>query len=804
MEDRLRVTFLIAGFGVCLLGRDACAESPPWMLSFSEQASPWITLQRQQTDELELLRIVLVKQDVQPQQPPTAPALESPAPLPPTANELTASLFASPDTARSLLAPVRKERLRAASDVIHGGESRSRQTTDAGSLLRKSSTAFGVGTQRRNPIVADPRVRGSRVGQLASSGSHWVPARIDLDTMLNKLDSRIIEDIIVVKGPYSALYGPDLRFIDVELMPSPRYEDGWQLGGSTLLNYQTNGEQWYGRQTFQGGEDDWGFRIGYGHKTGSDYHSGDGTDIPSSYKSRDVDVALGYDLTEDSSIEFHYLRLDQTDVEFPGQLFDMNYLVTDGFEATYELRNQDHFDRLVIDSWYNNTRFRGNAQSPAKKTQFPGLYTLIPDYVGLTDVDTTSSGYRALASWDLSQQTRLTAGTDLRFIQQSLDELSSGTLLLPFTDVNSPLPKSRSVNPGLLAELKHDVNERLSFTAGTRVDISQADVVDNPAELASLGIDGVSLADILGTDQFDQNFHLWSAFLTGQYQLNDSWTLMFGAGHSERPPNLTELYVAESFLFLLQNGENTATGDPRLDPERITQVDLGLGLNQGRVRAGANGFYAWINDYITFENMRVIPNPMNGDPGQVNLKYVNTDLATLAGIDSYFEFDATPWATLFANVTYVQGEDRTRNGDFATIIHGGPGSPSTRDPTQPRGFYSGVAGASSESLPSILPLETRLGVRVKPTDRTTAELCARIVDDQDRVAASLLETPTAGFTIWDLRGTWRATDAWLLVAGVENFTNKDFREHLDFRSLSGGFRMRQPGVNFYFGSEVKY
>ncbi len=31
-----------------------------------------------------------------------------------------------------------------------------------------------------------------------------------------------------------------------------------------------------------------------------------------------------YDLTENSSIEFHYLRLDQTDVEFPGQLFDMN------------------------------------------------------------------------------------------------------------------------------------------------------------------------------------------------------------------------------------------------------------------------------------------------------------------------------------------------------------------------------------------------------------------------------------------------------------------------------------------------
>ncbi|MBC7820120.1 MAG: TonB-dependent receptor, partial [Planctomycetaceae bacterium] len=251
-------------------------------------------------------------------------------------------------------------------------------------------------------------------------------------------------------------------------------------------------------------------------------------------------------------------------------------------------------------------------------------------------------------------------------------------------------------------------------------------------------------------------------------------------------------------------GENTATGDPRLAPERITQLDLGLELNQGRVRGGANGFYAWIHDSITFENMRVVPNAMNGLPGQVNLKYVNTDLATLAGFDGFVEVDATSWGTLFANLTYVQGDDRTRNGDFATIIHGGPGTPSTRDPTKVRGGGSGVVGGSSEPLPSILPLEARLGIRVKPVTRVTAELSARIVDDQDRVAASLLETPTSGFTIWDLRGTWNATDSWLLVGGVENFTNKNFREHLDFRSLSGGFRMRQPGINFYFGSELKY
>ena len=37
------------------------------------------------------------------------------------------------------------------------------------------------------------------------------------------------------------------------------------------------------------------------------------------------------------------------------------------------------------------------------------------------------------------------------------------------------------------------------------------------------------------------------------------------AGYAERPPTLTEMYAAETFMFVLQNGLNTVTGDPRLN-----------------------------------------------------------------------------------------------------------------------------------------------------------------------------------------------------------------------------------------------
>jgi outer membrane receptor protein involved in Fe transport len=44
-----------------------------------------------------------------------------------------------------------------------------------------------------------------------------------------------------------------------------------------------------------------------------------------------------------------------------------------------------------------------------------------------------------------------------------------------------------------------------------------------------------------------------------------------------------------------------------------------------------------------------------------------------------------------------------------------------------------------------------------------------------------------------------------MVAGIENLTDKLYREYLDFRSPnSGALTVFQPGVNFYFGTELSY
>jgi len=724
--------------------------------------------------------------------------------LPMAALNFSSDLFGGTAVGLSLLTPSRQTYAAGpATDLVLGIESVTRGATDAGNLIGKSVSMRGLNVQRRNPIVTEARIRGSRVGSTPASGSFWVPARMDLDTALSKIDSRLLSDVIAIQGPYAARYGPNLSHLDFELLPSPRYADGFQTHGLTGADYKANGKGWYGRQMVWGGGSDWGFRAAYGHRTGNDYTAGSGAGVPSSYNSRDLNVALGRDFSDERRLEFNYLRLDQTGVELPGQAFDIDVLSTDGCEVAYTVEEPPCGDRMEVAAWYNRTRLAGSAQRPGKRRQFP-YYDQI-DFVGFTDVDSQSSGFRWTLTWEGVQDERLDVGADLRYVQQRLDEITDGYIDLHFwNNANSPIPPSFLANPGLFAEYTAPLGERCLVRAGTRADLVSTSVTGDPATLASLGTQSLPLADILGTDDFSRSHGLWAAYVTGQYEIDCCWTAEVATGYAQRPPSLTELYAAEPFMFVLQNGLNIVTGDPSLKPEQIGQIDIGLRFGTDRLRGKIVGYHGWAWDYITFENMGYQPGP-TGEVEQEQLKYVNTQLATFVGTELYGEFDLNDWLRPFAALSYVDGRDRTRNGRFATDPSA-PGRPSTRQPGLPRGASSGIAGAEQEPLPGISPLESWLGLRLhQPADapRWSLELSARLVNRQERVATSLFETPTPGFTVWNIRGYWRATDQLLLIAGVENFGNRTYREHLDFRSPSG-IQMFQPGANFYCGGEVTY
>lgn len=740
-----------------------------------------------------------LSQDVAPLQPQLQPSNTATTPV----GGNYESLFRGGAPRSNLAMTSSARRTTTATDRVLGIESKVRNTSDVGGLLGSSANSSAVTNQKRNPIINDPRIRGSRVGQVNAAGSYWVPARIDLDTMLSKVDSDLIEQINVVKGPYAAQFGPGTEFLNFELKGTPRSESGTEYGGSSSLNYQTNGDQWYGRQTFFIAEENWGARVGYGHRTATDYQDGSGNYIPSSYHSRDFDVAVGFDVAPGRTLEMIYLRQDQTGVELAGQAFDIDSLVTNGVEATWTDREVEWADRFIAEVWYNGTQLKGSAQRPAKRRILPYLDTV--RFVGTTRVDSQSTGTSLKSEWEVGTDQTLTAGADFRFVRQHLDQVSSGRFGFNFfNNANSPIPTSATANPGLFLEYQDSSFDDLRITTGLRGDVVVAKLLEDAPSLQNVG-GFTSYASILGTHDFGQSYGLWSTFLTAEYDLDENWMLSAGVGHGQRAPTLTELYAAGPFMLLLQNGPTT-TGEPRLNPERRTQLDLGLIYKEDRWRAGVNGFYAWVNDRVTFEALSVRRGPPFGDVQQFNTKYVNTDLATLAGFEANAEYDVAPWISFFTTINYVEGTDETRNGNFAT--RQADGAIASQRVAGVRGSRANLAVPLNdrEALPGIAPLQARSGVRVNgmlQDVKWNVEFAARMVAEQDRVAASLLESATPGYTVLDVRSHWLFNEHFSLVAGVENLTDKTYREHFDFRSQDGQ-SVTQPGLNFYIGTELSY
>jgi len=640
-----------------------------------------------------------------------------------------------------------------------------------------------------------------------------------LDTVLSKIDSRIIRDIVVVKGPYTSRLGPGFSFIDFQFLDTPRYADGPRCFASTSLEYKTNGEQLYGRQSIWGGGANYGYRVSYGHRTGNDYDTGSavfdaGGTLPTSYNSRHLDVAFGYDFSPDSHLEFNYLRLDQTGVEFPGLVFDINTLYTDGYELRYTLEDQPEFDLLEIEGWYNRTPFRGDTSGSGKNRQIPSIrphFGLDPDEFLVTDVDGMSAGYRAAVTWGQPGDEQLTVGTDLIRIGTQLNDIvPEHDITLPFPPFptvtvptqNYPIPRSHSNDIGIFAEHTQPYGDRLTVHTGARVDLIATDARDAVPNLRDRLLNETTLSALKQTD-LDQQFYPWSVFATVDYELNSCWTLTGGTGYAMRPPTLTELYAAGPYIGSLQPGLTFVEGDPELDEERLFQLDLGVRADLGRTRMSLSGFHAWVHDYITYDDIGELYQPpfppfVPGADFQ-HVAYVNTELATLTGFELTAEHDICDWLTGFALMSYVEGRDHTRTtpSRVAAII---------RDENLlPAGTPRSFDGATDkEPLPGIPPLEARLGLHLHEPAADPIwgiELEARIVDQQSRVAQTLFEAETPGFTVWNARGYVRALENLTLFAGVENFTDRFYQEHLDYRSGRGVYR---PGVNFYFLTEFIY
>lgn len=223
-------------------------------------------------------------------------------------------------------------------------------------------------------------------------------------------------------------------------------------------------------------------------------------------------------------------------------------------------------------------------------------------------------------------------------------------------------------------------------------------------------------------------------------EVSEGFTLRGTLASKTRMPNYVERYgwlpIAASAG--LADGFNYV-GDLNLNPERAWIVEGGFDWISGGAYARPTAFLRHIDDYIqgTPRDVATLPPPV-----QPVLRWTNVE-ARLYGIDLDAGYDFAGPLRVDAVASYVRGQRRDIDDNLYRVA---PPSITT--------------GLTWEEAAWSATVETYAAAR------------------QTHVSTTNNEQETPGFVLLNLYGQWQPAPGLSVMAGVENLTNKLYRQHL--------------------------
>ncbi|MFH0843700.1 MAG: TonB-dependent receptor [Bacteroidota bacterium] len=378
------------------------------------------------------------------------------------------------------------------------------------------------------------------------------------------IDEFGIDDIEIIKGPSSLLYGSDaiggvINFIREKPAPVGTMEGDYnmQLFSNTLgitNNLGIKGSS----QRFSGG-------IRLGHKSNSDFLQGGGAFAPNTrFNEHSIKINTGltgkfgtfklfYDyssenlgLAEEEAIESIAERSRKVEIFY--QQFNTHLLSS---------RNKIYLGKMKLDinAAYQNTGLIHFGE--------PGEYEI----------------QMRLATSTYETKLYLPSGKDSEYIigyqgmyQNNLNRYDRETTLLPDASI---------INNSLFFLIKKTFLDKLNFQAGLRFD-------NRSLETSSVGIP--AQPDYRAA--IEKHYNSLSGSMGATYNVSKKFLLRANFASAYRTPNLAEL---------TSNGQHETRyeiGDQNLNPEKSFETDLSLHYHIDNLTIDLAGFYNNVNNYI--------------------------------------------------------------------------------------------------------------------------------------------------------------------------------------------------------------
>ena len=605
----------------------------------------------------------------------------------------------------------------------------------------------------------------------------------DLAAGLSMMDVNDIEQIEVIKGAASSLYGSGAMGGVINIITkSGWYQDKAYLKMNLTTGYASVNQAGLGRVQVNVGHRNWyGYFSSMMRKAG-DAKTPSGT-LDSQYKDDNYSSRLSVKPFNHQEINLSYQKYNAHDVGMPGgyPIFPNNARVRypvekrELFSAEYRLSDlSSHWLRTSIKYYYQdilrhveNLPYIVN-NVPAAGGQPPKRVSVLKISPGATH---TTNGVQIQNNWLWGNGHYVVWGIDawqkdyrgFRTKESIIEVLNpvSGAVqkTISKTVGELPIPDAYYRSMGVYGQYEQRFfHERLQTTLGARYDRIQVENKQalNPLYEITDGVRNNTPAGqtIMWSGHRALN-HSWSSNMGLLYLLAHNFDVTLNLAHSFRSP-----FLEERFQYI-DLGNLLKVGDPFLKPETGNFMDWGCRYITPSLQLYANIFYNRLQNMVgeipgRYENRNA-------------LIKTNIGKAELYGAEMSQSTVLSDHLSVWSRASYVRGND--------LLVH--------------------------QPLAQIPPFNGGLGVQIQVSNWGTVDAAATIYDGQERIVSGEFKTP--GYVYYDIYVNSRAVrwGAWSgrLMIGCENVTDKDYRNHL---ATNRGLITSEPGRNFLARYQMEF
>ncbi len=619
--------------------------------------------------------------------------------------------------------------------------------SDGGDYLR---TIPGFNAVRNGGTNSDPVLRGmfgSRLNLLAGEGATHGACPSRMDNAMSYVAPETFDRLVVVKGPQTVLWGPGASAGTVRFEREAPYfpEPGMEGSGSALVGSFGRRDQ---ALDVSAGASRGFARVSANQSRADDYRDGEGHRVPSAWDKWNADAAVGWTPTDALLVQAGVGRGDGQ-ARYAGRAMDGSRFDRESTHLRIEHRDLPGSLGTVEARLYRNTvdhvmdNYTLRAPNPTGPMPMPMA----------SNVSRTSQGGRIAVDADTGafQWTVGVDGQDSTHRQRSAAGRGA-YLARPW------LEDARLRSLGGFAELTwhHDDDARL--IAGARLDRATA-VDQRPTTRGMMPMPNPTFGQAR-RETLPAGFMRWED-TAGQVQ----W--FAGLGHVQRMPDYWELF---SPIMGPAGAPNAFAG---IQPERTTQLDMGLEHRGDRSKTWVSAYAGRIADYVLFDYPTA--------SGMAPTTRARNVEARIHGAEAGIEVEATPALTLEGSLAWAWGQNRT----------------------------------DDRPLPQMPPLEARLSASYA-RDQWTFGALVRAAARQDRVAIGQGSVtgrdigPSGSFVVLALNAAYRFNEHAQVTVGVDNLLDSAYSEHLnlagsaDFGFPADATRINEPGRNLWMKADFRF